>query len=76
MPKPAIYRYRKLTYFVKEKKSNKHKANLWLINHSNIKNLEMKDIPDYVLDRIHNKSKMNDEVNSVIEVHLEKGEEV
>lgn len=74
MSKPAIYKYRKLTYFVKEKKSNKHKASSWLINHSNIKDMEMKDIPDYVLDRIHNKSKMNDDVNSEIIVHLEKGE--
>ena len=76
MTKPAIFKYKKLTYFVKEKRSNKHKASLWFINHANVKDMEMKDIPDYVLDRIHNRSKENNEVNSEIEVHLEKGEEV
>ena len=74
MKNRAIYRYRKLTHFVKEKRSDKHKASYWLIKYANIKNLEMKDIPNYVFNRIWNKSKMDNDVNSEIEVYLEKGE--
>lgn len=58
---------KKLTQFVKLKKSSQTQAKNWLRQHRNDNDIDMSEIPDYVFDFLNNKYKDNDEVNTTID---------